>query len=116
MMRRVILESPYAGDVAANTVYARQCLKDCLDRGEAPLASHLLYTLPGVLDDRVPADRALGISAGLAWLEQADAMVVYTDRGMSPGMQSAMEWATLAGIPVEFRALAPVLVTDPEAF
>lgn len=63
----VIVESPYAGDVDANVTYARRALRDCLERGEAPIASHLLYTQPGVLDDTVPEQRALGIAAGLAW-------------------------------------------------
>lgn len=64
-MRRVIIESPYAGDVELNAQYARECLRDSLTRGEAPIASHLLYTQPGVLDDAVPRERALGIEAGL---------------------------------------------------
>ena len=48
-MRRVIIESPYAGFVKRNEDYARECLRDSLMRGEAPIASHLLYTQPGVL-------------------------------------------------------------------
>ena len=50
-MRLVIVESPYAGDIEANVAYARACLGDCLSRGEAPFACHLLYTQPGVLRD-----------------------------------------------------------------
>lgn len=76
-MRRVILESPYGGDVEANVAYARRCLGDCLRRGESPIASHLLFTQKGVLDDLVPEERALGIAAGLAWRFQADASVFY---------------------------------------
>lgn len=41
-MVKVILESPYAGDVEKNIEYARLCLKDSLLRGESPIASHLL--------------------------------------------------------------------------
>ena len=66
-MKRVILESPYAGDVERNVAYARACLRDSLLRGEAPIASHLLYTQPGVLDDQIPEERQMGIDAGLAW-------------------------------------------------
>ena len=40
--RRVIVESPYAGDIETNVAYARAALRDCLSRGEAPIASHLL--------------------------------------------------------------------------
>lgn len=41
-MKLVILESPYAGDVCRNVDYARQCLRDCLLRGESPIASHFV--------------------------------------------------------------------------
>ena len=43
LMRLVIIESPYAGDIEANVVSARACVRDSLSRGEAPIASHLLY-------------------------------------------------------------------------
>ena len=104
-MRRVILESPYAGDVEANIKYARRCLRDSLMRGEAPIASHLLYTQPGVLDDGISEERAKGIDAGLAWRGVADATVVYTDRGISSGMRYGISAAKDSEIPVEFRSL-----------
>lgn len=90
-MKLVILESPYAGDIVANTLYARRCLHDSLHRGEAPIASHLLYTQPGVLDDDKQHERRLGIDAGLAWRRVANYSVFYTDRGWSPGMLEALE-------------------------
>jgi hypothetical protein len=106
-MRLVILESPYAGDIEANVTFARECLRDCLKRGEAPIASHLLYTQPGVLRDEVPDERQLGIDAGLAWGSVAEATVVYTDRGISRGMSYGIANAERAGRPVEFRSLKP---------
>ena len=58
----------------------------------APLiASHLLYTQPGILDDTIPDEREVGIAAGLEWAHVAEAMVIYTDRGISPGMQRAID-------------------------
>lgn len=89
--RLVILESPYAGDVERNVTYARACLADCIRRGEAPIASHLLYTQPGVLNDDNPAERTLGIEAGLAWGRVADGAVFYVDLGWSNGMLAARE-------------------------
>lgn len=103
--RRIILESPYAGDVEANVAYARRCVRDAVLRGEAPIASHLLFTQPGVLDDKMPEQRAMGIAAGLAWLLVADAMVLYIDRGVSPGMSEAMKLAQRSGVPVERRSI-----------
>lgn len=104
-MRRVILESPYAGDIDGNLAYARACVRDSLARGEAPIASHLLYTQPGILDDAVPAERQWGIDAGLAWGAVAEASVVYVDRGVTAGMQHGVDAARQAGISVEFRCL-----------
>ncbi len=104
-MRRVIVESPYAGDIEKNVEYARACMRDCLMRNEAPFASHLLYTQPGVLKDEVPEERQHGIDAGLAWGGVADATVVYTDLGISRGMQYGIERAQKDGRPVEYRSL-----------
>lgn len=107
-MRLVILESPYAGDVEANIAYARRCVKDSLERGESPLASHLLYTQPGILDDTNPDERKLGIDAGLAWRTVADYSVVYADLGISPGMKYGIRAALDAGRPVQFRYIGGV--------
>lgn len=104
-MRLVIVESPYAGEVEANVAYARAAMADCLSRGEAPIASHLLYTQPGVLDDAVPGERALGIEAGLAWGRAADAAIFYVDRGWSQGMLAALERHRSEGRPTETRNL-----------
>jgi hypothetical protein len=107
-MRRVIVESPYAGNLLQrwlNRRYARRCLHDCLKRGEAPFASHLLYTQPAVLRDGVKLERELGISAGLIWGACVEATVVYTDRGISKGMDRGIKHAKTMGRPVEFRSL-----------
>jgi hypothetical protein len=101
----VVLESPYAGDVATNVHYARLCMKDCLTKGEAPFASHLLYTQEGVLDDTIPAEREWGIKAGFAWRQVAKKTVVYTDLGISRGMQYGIDDALKRGVPVEYRKL-----------
>lgn len=101
----VLLESPYAGNVDLNVRYARACMRDCLLRGEAPFASHCLYTQPGVLDDLVPDERALGISAGLEWGARAEKTVVYMDLGVSRGMEQGIERARVEGRRVEMRTL-----------
>jgi hypothetical protein len=105
-MRLVILESPYAGDIEANVDYARACVRDSLSRGEAPIASHLLYTQPGILRDEIDEERQWGIDAGLAWSKVAEATVVYTDLGISRGMEYGIANAEAAGRPIERRAIA----------
>jgi len=113
--RLVIVESPYATNGGApsdngrtvddNIGYARLCLYDCLKRGEAPLASHLLY--PQVLNDANADERAWGLEAGLVWIAKADAVVGYVDNGISPGMAHAIVQAEAVGVPVERRKLFP---------
>jgi hypothetical protein len=104
-MRLVILESPFAGDEQANIDYARLCVRDSLMRGEAPIASHLLYTQPTILDDSDPEERQHGIDAGLAWGIVADATIVYTDRGISRGMRHGITAAIASLRPVEYRSI-----------
>lgn len=104
-MRRVIIESPYAGNISDNLDYLRRCLRDSIDRGEAPLASHLLY--PFVLREDLKDERQLGIELGYEWWKAASKIVFYMDYGCSPGMQKALARARLQGKTIEFRTLAP---------
>lgn len=114
-MKRVIIESPYAGHgdsdyerrlaTRVNITYARACVRDSVIRGEAPIASHLLFTQAGILNDDIPAERELGIAAGLAWREVADLSVFYTDRGWSRGMLAALDSLGPAVNRTEIRAL-----------
>lgn len=104
-MKCVIVESPYAGDVETNVRYARACLRDCLLRGEAPFASHLLYTQDGILDDDDPDERALGIKAGLTIGGHFKKTVVYVDLGMSGGMWQGIKNAEECDREIEIRNL-----------
>lgn len=108
-MRRVIIESPYKGktpdEMERNLRYLRACLHDCIMRGESPYASHGLLTQPGVLRDHVPEERKLGIDAGIAWKDIADATVVYGDLGVTEGMHYGIERSKLLGKPIELRML-----------
>jgi hypothetical protein len=108
MIRRVLIESPYFADtldgIEENLEYARCCIRDSLLRGEAPFASHLVYTT--VFDDNIETERTMGIKAGLAWGAVADVTAVYTDRGISRGMQLGIDDAGAAGRPIEYRQLS----------
>ena len=108
MRKKVVIESPYGGnleEVARNIKYVRACMRDSLERGEAPFASHALYTQPGVLDDDVPSERRWGMEAGFDIGEIFDLRVFYADLGMTSGMQEGMEKARLKGQSVEERLL-----------
>jgi hypothetical protein len=108
-MQLVIVESPYRSDNLdkrrENVLYARECIKDSISRGEAPFASHLLYTQEGILNDMNADERAKGIELGFNWLLKADLVTVYIDRGISVGMIKGMRAALEFNIPIEIRAL-----------
>lgn len=106
MDKLVIIESPYAGDIEANTEYARRAMRDSLSRGEYPIASHLLYTQPGILDEHNPKERDWGIRAGLAWRAVAQKAVFYVDMGWSAGMLAAKDIYHEEGREVEIRVLS----------
>jgi hypothetical protein len=123
-MRPVIIESPYSSGtpisipevVARNEHYLNACLRDCLLQGEAPYASHGLYTRPDVLRDTLPEERKRGMEAGWEWLEVMSLAgftsntwkglsAVYLDLGMSSGMERGIAKARGFGIEIEERRL-----------
>jgi len=108
-MQIVMLESPYRGnnyeELEGNIEYARQCMADSLGRGEAPLASHLLYTQEGILDDKDPVERKAGIEAGLAWGHVAELIIFYTDRGWSTAMMKALDYYKNLGKTIVERSI-----------
>lgn len=127
-MKIIIIESPYAGNIRKNVAYARMAMADSLARGEAPYASHLLYTQVGVLDDSDPVQRTRGMEAGWEFMKHAELVAIYRDLGISGGMRAGAERADLLGIPIEFRQIpnyarrllfymepgGPVRSVDPE--
>lgn len=98
-----------------NVAYAKRALKDSLDRGECPFASHLLY--PQALDDNKSDERNIGLECEQTWfgtaidackgLEKEVILAVYTDRGLSPGMKQMIEYAVNSSycVKLEFRSL-----------
>ena len=105
-MKLVFICSPFRGDVARNIRYAKAALADCIKRHEAPIATHLLYAQPGVLDDDDDeAQRAQGMRAGEEWMRVCDVVAVYNDFGLSSGMEHDIARAGVFRRPIEFRSL-----------
>lgn len=109
---RVAIESPFAGEVEKNIAYAKACVNDCLLRGEAPYASHLFFTQPGLLNDDDPQERMLGIMAGKEWEKAAKYTVVYVDRGISKGMELGIKLCSEADRKVIYRSLGNDWLTE----
>lgn len=87
--------------VAQNTAFAEQVCRMVSMCGGAPYAPHLL--LPRFLNDKVMAERAMGIAAGLRVLSHCDevwAILPPWRDALSTGMKAEVEMAMLLGIPV----------------
>lgn len=109
-MKRTVLESPFAGNIPRNIAYAKLCIRDMLSKDEAPIASHLLFTQPEILDDNNKEQRKLGIEAGHSWIRVADNVAVYHDFGISPGMEIGITRATDAHVNIEYRTLPEEII------
>ncbi len=105
-MKRVVIESPYAGDIVINEIYGELAMHDCLvNYNETPYASHLLYTRTHVLRDDHPEERKLGIKAGFYWRDVAEQSNFYIDLGMTEGMEQGIEDCKKKGKPYQVRKL-----------
>lgn len=108
-MKRVVIESPYAGDaeqMKVNEIYGEFAMHDCLvNHNESPYASHLLYTRANVLRDWIPEDRKLGIEAGFCWRDVSEQSNFYTDLGITKGMELGMKDCLKKGKPYTKRIL-----------
>lgn len=120
MVNKVVIESPYSGDIEGNIEYLLECMHDSYYvRKEAPIASHLLYTrLPkskivtesfsgGHVADHPDSrhGREHGIQCGFLWNQHADIVAVYTDHGISQGMKYGIANAEKQGTQVEYRSI-----------
>ncbi|MCH7568734.1 MAG: hypothetical protein IIA87_04910 [Nanoarchaeota archaeon] len=110
MANFVDIESPYMAsnqeELKRNIRYARACVRDSLLKDEIPFASHLFYTQPGILDDNIPDERERGIMAGKEMTAALNATtVVYTDLGITAGMEKGIKLAREKGRNVIHRTL-----------
>lgn len=102
-----VIESPFTAPITdglvRNVQYAMLAVRDSLARGEAPYASHLFYTQ--MLDDNNLTERQLGMDAGLIICRHAEQTAVYTDYGVSRGMEYGIKAAVQAGRTIVVRRL-----------
>lgn len=110
------IESPFSAPdeqgIIHNVYYTMLAVRDSLERGEVPYASHLFYTQ--MLDDSIPHERQLGIDAGLFIGRTAELTAVYIDLGVSRGMEYGVDVAKKAGRPVIERRLFDENLTEEE--
>lgn len=86
---KCLVESPFAGDILSNVDYASKVTVELLlSHNKAPILSHVLYT--HVLNDYNEDERRIGIDAGLSIGKYAEESIVCIDRGLSSGMEYAI--------------------------
>ena len=118
MIKTVIIESPFDGDLNRNSFYTRLCVLDSIRRGEAPVACHLVYpslttdlasmVRPAFIHDNSatsPLTRAEAFEHIEALRNRLEATIFYTDLGMSEGMSEARARCEEKGLPFEERRL-----------
>lgn len=118
LMKKVIIESRFSASntegLVRNKKFTLACMRDCFMRGEAPYASHVIYAQTHILDDFIAHERALGMHAGFLWGDLGELTVVYTDLGISTGMEMGINHAKKIGREVEYRELGYFPVVTPE--
>lgn len=87
--------SPYRGNTARNVAYAQELTRRAVLKGYAPITPHLYITQ--ALDDNDPAERALGMEAGLHLLEPCKYIMIGGRYGLSEGMRHEIERAHRLG-------------------
>ena len=107
-MKLVYIASPYAGNVKENTEAAKGYCRAALEEGVVPIAPHLLY--PQFLEDSDPAERNLGLRAGLELLARCEELWVCGPE-ISPGMSREIQFARGLGIPIRQMEPAAALQT-----
>ena len=103
-MKLVYIASPYAGDIPNNVERAKEYCKQVLEQGVIPVAPHLLY--PQLLEDSDPAERSLGLQAGLELRARCDEMWVFGGE-ISPDMSREIQFSQVLGIPIRQQKTEP---------
>ena len=120
-LRVTVYESPFAASTfdqfARHVAYIRLLTRlGAQVHGEAAIASHMIWTQPGVLRDDDPEERALGIDCGLAVALLACnghvGHVYWTDLGWSGGMLRSAESMRERGLPINERSLVGTMGYD----
>lgn len=108
--KAAVIITPFAAEdyskAAAVKRYGDRCIKDSVQRGESPVASHLFYY--DVLNVKNPIERDIGLLSQLTWIPKCDIVVVYVDFGITPAMRVAINVAQLKSKKLEFRTIGSV--------
>lgn len=88
MMKKVYVCAPLGGDIEGNIKRVIRYTKYALKCGAAPVVPHF-YAL--CLNDNVPAERELGMAAGLSLLWFCDELWIFGER-ITSGMEAEIRF------------------------
>lgn len=95
----VYICSPLSGDIPSNTERARQFCRFALEKGQIPLAPHLMF--PQFVNDDDPAERELALFVDIVLLGKCSELWVFGDT-VSTGMQTEIEVAKKRRQPIRY--------------
>ena len=95
----VYICSPLSGDVAGNTERARKFCRFALEKGQIPLAPHLMF--PQFMDDDNPEERELALFMDIILLGKCSEVWVLGNT-VSEGMAEEIAVATKRRQPVRY--------------
>ena len=107
MVKKVYICAPLGGDVSANLQKAKEYTKYALICGTAPVVPHF-YAL--CLDDRIPKEREIGMTAGMSLLWFCDELWVFGDT-VTAGMRSEIDFCKNLNIRVRHIRDSEVMKT-----
>ena len=111
MTKRVVIESPLAGDTVRNLRFLLWCCRAVWRKtGHHAIGSHLLS--PWFMDDADQDERAAGIANPWVWDRNVPHWF-FLDLGVSGGMRAAEKRCDESGVP---NTKAWLQHFDPEAF
>lgn len=92
------LSAPTEEGMVKNQQLAIKLSKRLIQKGLVPMTPHIYFPL--FLNEFNPNERQIGLDMGLVWLNLCQAMYVYTNNGISKGMQGEIEHALKHNIPI----------------
>lgn len=98
-IKLVYVCSPFSGDVAGNTVKAREYSRFAFEQGVIPFTAHLLF--PQFVKEET--EREIAMQMDMEMLEKCDELWVFgAEEKLSAGMKAEIECAEQLGMTIRF--------------
>lgn len=113
----VVVVNPWVGLGAGKKAeaYLRNCIRDCIARGELPWAAHCMFDLSRALYIEDAEQRTEGLYLQKMMILKSDKLAVYQDHKISLEMQQTILFARIHGKAVDNRYLYRINSAFPAA-